>query len=87
MTRCLCARHSDCCRPVGEDLFHAAFTRASFVGDAVVELERSHPDTIARMLSVAYTVFPVNGDGVGISKASGKVRPTALFIVHAGCGA
>ena len=78
-TRCLCARHSECCRPVVAELQHAAFTRGSFIEDTVVELERSHPDTIACMLLVAHTVLPVNGDGIGISKASGKVRPTATL--------
>ena len=55
----------------------------------VVELERSHPDTIAHMLLVAHTVFSVNDDGIGIlkSSSSGRVRPTTmcqflLFIVH-----
>ena len=56
----------------------AVWTRNSFVEDSVVELERSHPDTIAQMLLVAHTGFPVNGDGVATSKRSpGKVRPTA----------
>ena len=65
--------------PVGEDMAQYAYTRWSFVEDAVVELERSHPDTIAQMLLVAHTGFPVNGDGVTISKRSGTVRPTAAL--------
>ena len=64
---------------VGEDMVHTISMRGSFIEDTVVELERSHPDTIARMLLVAHTVLPVNGDGIGISKASGKVRPTATL--------
>ena len=62
---------------------HVSFTRWSFVEDTVVELERSHPETIAQMLLVAHTVCPVNGDGVGISKTTGEVRPTAAF--HCPC--
>ena len=70
---------SDCCRPINEDMWHYSLTRISFVEDTVVELERSHPDTIGRMLLVAHTVFPVNGDGVGLGPATGKVRPTAAL--------
>ena len=66
------------CRPVGEDIWHyILWTRGSFVQDTVVELERSHPDTIVHMLLVAHTGFSANGDEIGIGKTAGKVRPTA----------
>ena len=74
-----CANRSDCCRPLCLELMHVVYTRYSFLGNTVVELERSHPDAIARMLLVSHTVFPVNSDGVAISKRSGMVRPIAAL--------
>ena len=69
------ACHSDCCRLILEDILHSVTARNSCIEDTVVELEHSYPDTIARMLLVSHTVFPVNSDGVAISKRSGMVRP------------
>ena len=72
-----CANRSDCCRPLCLELMHVVYTRYSFLGNTVVELERSHPDAIARMLLVSQTIVSVNSDGVGISPSTGKVRLTA----------
>ena len=58
--------------------------RVFFVQDTVVELERSHPDAIARMLLVSHTVFLVNSNGIAISKRMGTVRLIAAAL-HRSC--
>ena len=52
-----------CCRPVGHGLATLQYLRHSYVQDVVLEMEASHPEAVAAMLSFSAAMFPIDADG------------------------
>eukprot|EP01052_Picozoa_sp_SAG31_P023034 SAG31_NODE_1866_length_7025_cov_2.554017_2_plen_194_part_00 len=65
----------DCCRPIGEELVHAWYTRRAFIEGMVVQLESSHHDVVAEMLAIATPILglTIGADGKLLSARSGRV--------------
>ena len=62
-------RTVDCCRPIGLELGSIQFSRYSFVGDTVFQMEVSHPQAVVEMLLHTTFMFLIGAE-------DGKVRTT-----------
>eukprot|EP01052_Picozoa_sp_SAG31_P069218 SAG31_NODE_28040_length_416_cov_0.854890_1_plen_125_part_01 len=69
-----CSWLDDFCRPLSSMLRSISVVRKAYLYDALFEIESSHPEVLAEMVSLAAPIVAIGEDGVARSTRSGNVH-------------
>ena len=64
---CMCILNyafTDCCRPIGLELWSVVVARKSFACNTVHQMESDHPQAVLEMVAQSAAVFPIGPDGI-----------------------